>query len=367
MREDMNIKFRNPALFWKILTVGIIFIFIFINGQPAFAFNKEMENNPPNIPILIIPDGSICGLLEWYGGDPDGDSVYYDIYFGEYDPFNPWTSPKIATTGYYPGNWTYIYYQLEMLLDFKTKYEWKIIAEDQYGEKTESEWSTFITEENVPPNPAKDPFPINGEIICTENVTLCWNGSDPNKCDILTYDVYFGFYDPPTILLTANQTESCVDVYNLSIFETYYWKVITRDNSGEISLSPVWSFETGLNPPPFIEIYCPPKWPVGKELCINISSNDPNNDTTMFIIDWGDGTYEETVYYPSNEIKEFCHTYEKKGIYIIRVKAIDQYGAPSNWEGCEIQIPRTRESSYQCYEQLLELFPILKKILELIR
>ena len=344
----------------KALAVSVILLFISIGVQPAISITKE-ENSPPYTPTPITPDGSICGLIEWYGGDPDGDNVTYDIYFGEYDPYsNP---PKIATIGPYPGNQTHIYYQLEGLLNFETEYEWKIVAWDEYGLNSTSDLCSFKTEKNYPPDPAKPIYPEDGAQNVPVDVILCWNGSDPNKCEILTYSVYFGFYDPPT-QQTSNQTENCYDPYgpdgDLQLFETYYWRVVTCDMSGECTPSNVWSFETGINPPPSLELDCPPRWPAGKELCINITSTDPNNDSIRFIIDWGDGTYEETEFYPSNTTIELCHTFGKKGVYIIRVRAIDEYGENSNWEECEIEIPRTRRVSYHWF---LERFPMLERLL----
>jgi len=349
----------------KALAVSVILLFISMGVQPAISITKE-ENSPPYTPTPITPDGSICGLLEWYGGDPDGDNVTYDIHFGYYDPFsNP---PKIASIGHYPGNQTHIYYQLEGLLNFETEYEWKIVAWDEYGLNSTSELCLFETEKNFPPNPAKPIYPEDGETNVPVDVIICWNGSDPNKCDIIKYDVYFGLYDPPT-QGAMNQTENCYDPYgpdgDLQLFETYYWKVITCDMSGECTSSKTWSFETGINPPPSLELDCPPRWPAGKELCINITSIDPNNDSIMYQIDW-DGDLvidEETDYYPSNETIELCHIYGEKGVYIIRVRGIDEYGEHSNWEECKIEIPRTKAKSYLWFHWFLECFPLLERLL----
>ena len=104
------------------------------------SFNIK-SNNPPYEPSNPIPpDGatnvSIYTSLCWTGGDPDGDLVIYDVYFGKNYPPNLIINNQSL-------NCTYSYAELE----FNTKYFWKIVAWDPDGSTEGPIWS-FTTIES---------------------------------------------------------------------------------------------------------------------------------------------------------------------------------------------------------------------------
>jgi uncharacterized protein YjiK len=112
------------------------------NGGPwtdSFDIPVTCINNPPNEPGAPSPaDGAADqGLnvdLSWSGGDADGDSVTYDVYFGTGEPLFSVSSDQASTT-YDPGT-----------LDYNTQYRWKIVAEDEHGATNESPVWDFTTE-----------------------------------------------------------------------------------------------------------------------------------------------------------------------------------------------------------------------------
>jgi len=79
----------------KILTFSITLLFVGLIISSSTGYNVEqpsnrIPNNPPYEPSNPIPpNGSINvipGCLEWTGGDPDGDTVTYDVYCGNTIP-----------------------------------------------------------------------------------------------------------------------------------------------------------------------------------------------------------------------------------------------------------------------------------------
>jgi len=89
-------------------------------------------NNPPNTPSSPSPaddatNQSLTVDLSWTGGDPDGDSVTYDVYLKAND-----TTPDVLVsddqtgTAYDPGT-----------LSANTHYYWQIIAKDEHGAATD--------------------------------------------------------------------------------------------------------------------------------------------------------------------------------------------------------------------------------------
>jgi hypothetical protein len=97
------------------------------NGAPYEAYDPAPEDGATN----INPD--ISGL-NWDGDDPDNDPITYDVYFGTSTP-----PPKVA------DNMTEASYYIPYTLKFGTKYYWKIVTWDDYGDSTAGPVWSFST------------------------------------------------------------------------------------------------------------------------------------------------------------------------------------------------------------------------------
>ncbi len=214
---------------------------------PVWDFTTENEvNNPPYIPSDPQPENHATAVdvntnLSWNGGDPDsGDTVTYDICLGTTNP-----PPKIVSnqtgTSYDPGTMEYL-----------TVYYWRIISWDNHGASTQgSIWDfTTMEEPNYPPFPPSDPSPPNGSTNVTLG-SLSWTGGDPDG-DPVTYDVYFGFTNPPAKII-ANQSGTNYDVLDWNYSTQYYWKIVAWDDQGAFTVGPLWTFVTIPEPnnPPY--------------------------------------------------------------------------------------------------------------------
>lgn len=95
-------------------------------------------------------------------------------------------------------------------------------------------------------------------------------------------------------------------------------------------------------------------------------SMDLENDEVFYFVDWGDGTNSSWVGpSASNEAITLSHTYQKKGSYLIKVKARDVFYAESDWGTLEVSMPKLSSSlvSLKCLERFPFLFNLLQYLL----
>ena len=116
---------------------------------------------------------------------------------------------------------------------------------------------------------------------------------------------------------------------------------------------------------PFID--GPPIGKPEKELCWTFESYDENGDMVKYHIDWDDNSFETTDLVLCCEPAEVCHTYEKQGEYNLTAYAEDETGLTSGTSKIKVDIPRNRAIYNSWYHWFLERFPLLEKLLTLIR
>jgi outer membrane protein assembly factor BamB len=299
----------------------------------TWNFTVEGPNNPPYEPSDPNPadeetDVDIDIDISWTGGDPNpGDTVTYDVYFGD-NNYPPKVSSNQTDTTYDP-----------VTLDFNSTYYWKIISWDNHGASNDGQLWSFTTKDNNPPNSPTNPDPANGETDVDINSDLSWNCSDPDGDD-LTYNVYFEENDPtPDELVSENQTGTTYNPGTMDYETTYYWQIVAWDTYGESREGPVWEFSTIAEP------NHPPDKPIifeeNGKLYVYIS--DPDGDSLYIKIDWGDGEVTDWFGpYASGETIEISHEWDEPGTYYIRVKAKDVYNVESDWsDPFEIVIENT--------------------------
>ncbi len=91
-----------------------------------------------------------------------------------------------------------------------------------------------------PPAPAANLAPEVGETIFgLGSETLSW---EPTAGLVESYDIYFGTENPPPFLV--NQTAASYTCTDLAANQTYYWKVLPRNEYGVAEDCPVWLFHT---------------------------------------------------------------------------------------------------------------------------
>jgi rhodanese-related sulfurtransferase len=101
----------------------------------------------------------------------------------------------------------------------------------------------------------------------------------------------------------------------------------------------------------------PEKASAGENVTFEFSTADAENDGVSYIIDWGDGTTEETELFAITKTVSLVHQWAEKDTYTIKVNAIDFYGNESENATFDIKIPRSRTHNFCIIEQLFERFP----------
>jgi hypothetical protein len=133
---------------------------------------------------------------------------------------------------------------------------------------------------------------------------------------------------------------------------------------------PSLAFFTNENNPP-----AKPELPTGSSSGkINIEYNftsystDLDGDKIYYKWDFDDGTFSKWLGpFNSGEMTTITHTWSKKGVYKIKVKARDTHRAESHWSDPLIfKISKSKTFNLISIGKLFERFPILKQILNFI-
>lgn len=354
----------NTTYYWKIITWDNNDDY---SESPIYNFTVR-ENHAPNTPDNPFPPHNSTEVpirinMTWTGGDPDNDTTYTDIYFGDEFPPDLVLDNLTNTTWFEP-----------ILLEFNTRYYWKIVITDRWGAWSESENWTFLTQINHPPYVPSNPNPPDGANDVPVTANLSWKGGDPNLGELIRYEVYFEENNPdPQYIETigpfnATQFEVEYDLEDdLEILKTYYWKIVPIDSQGNTNDSIVWSFSTGENFPPSKPIITGPKEGTKEvDYEFTFKSKDPEDANISYYITWGDGSGTGWLGpYLSDVAIALSYNWSDDGKYTIKAKAKDQYDQESEESLFSVNIPKNKIyiPFIQFIYNLLQRFPILEKLL----
>lgn len=218
----------------KLTTTLLILSIIFSN----INCKTGIFNEAPNKPTFWYPENNsslidIPSKLDWNCIDTDNDILNYEVYFGTENP-PAFLVSDIDVSEYFG-----------ITVESQETYYWKIIAEDEHGEKAESEvWS--FTMGNFPPETPINPVPENNSID-QNSTNISWECTEPDG-ETLTYDIYFGTTETPE-LLKEDYTENTYELQNITGNQKYYWKIVAKDSYGNEITGSLWNFTTDFFAP----------------------------------------------------------------------------------------------------------------------
>jgi hypothetical protein len=194
---------------------------------------------------------------------------------------------------------------------------------------------------NHPPNTPSNPVPANGTTGVSVDTKLSWTGGDPDSNDNVNYDVYFGTSSTPPKVSTG-QSGTNYDPGLLNDSMNYYWRIVSWDRNGLSTVGPLWDFKTifqGNNPPSTPTIAGKNNGTIHTTYYYTIQTTDPDQDDVRYYIDWSDNTNTSTGLNKSGAEITVSHTWNTKGTYSVKVKAIDKNYAESNWATLTVIMP----------------------------
>ena len=106
--------------------------------------------------------------------------------------------------------------------------------------------------QNFAPKIPQNIYPAHDTIDIPVNITFIWMEGNTDNKEKVSYDLYLKAGIPEPELLASNLIDTLFQYNSLNYHTCYYWEVGARNENGDSSCSPVWSFSTRYrnnNPP----------------------------------------------------------------------------------------------------------------------
>ncbi len=211
----------------------------------AVFFTTYPANDPPYTPNSPAPWDGETGVsngssVYWSGGDPNGDSVTYDVYLNagssattlRCSGTSSTSCPNSSLGGLAAG----------------TQYAWRVVARDSNGATTNGPtWHFTVANTNQAPYTPSSPSPTDLATNVSTGTNLSFSGGDPNG-DAVTYDVYLNAGTSATTLRCNDApTPYCGNgsLGGLAAATQYAWRVVSNDGQGGVTNGTTWRFTTG--------------------------------------------------------------------------------------------------------------------------
>jgi uncharacterized protein (TIGR02145 family) len=205
------------------------------NVTQGDIWSFSVGNLPPGTPVNPLPEHASTDqnptVLSWECTEPEGETLTFNIYFGTDN------TPELIAE-----NHTETSYTLPQLAG-GTLYYWKVVAKDSYGNQIPGPLWMFTTG-LFPPELI---FPEDYSDNAPWFPKFKWSG---NYAGDLTYDLYIGTSSNPELYAGDITSESYHHLEQLIKGQTYYWKVVSKNEIGDTAESPIQQFTVFGDPIP---------------------------------------------------------------------------------------------------------------------
>ena len=225
-------------------SIALLFISCGEGGSDGPTPTPEPTNTAPTVPTLVVPaTSSLCinniVAFEWSAStDTENNPIVYQLQIATDNQFGQIVSTSEISSRTH-----------SVTLDKGKAYYWRVKATD--SKNASSAYSgtfSFYTEGVAVANHL--PFlpeliqPETNTTITGTTAVLKWFASDADAADVLTYDVYLGTTNPPTVKVAENRATSIFEAVSLQAATQYYWRIVVKDNKGGETRGQVWNFRT---------------------------------------------------------------------------------------------------------------------------
>jgi hypothetical protein len=225
-------------------SIALLFISCGGGGSDEPLPTPEPANTAPTVPTLVAPaTSSLCinniVAFEWSAStDTENNPIVYQLQIATDNQFGQIVSTSEISSRTH-----------SVTLDKGKAYYWRVKATD--SKNASSAYSgtfSFYTEGVAVANHL--PFlpeliqPETNTTITGTTAVLKWFASDADAADVLTYDVYLGTTNPPTVKVAENRATSIFEAVSLQAATQYYWRIVVKDNKGGETIGQVWNFRT---------------------------------------------------------------------------------------------------------------------------
>jgi len=291
----------------------------------TFYITDDENSSPPNNPDTPIgPTEGEIGVSYTYTTstiDPDGDMVRYGWEYTGDNTVEKWTNFCNSDS---PCN-------TQLVFDDPGSYSLRVIAKDENG--AQSDWSEGlgVVIEN-------EPLTVDAEGPYQGNIMEDIEFDSTVTGGISPYEYLWDYGDGNTSSGDPHPTHNYGNAGNYTVTLT------VTDSEDETASDKTWTY---INAPPNKPIITgKTNGKAGVEYEYEIYIEDPDGDDVDYYVDFGDGDFIRYMgyYFPSPLIDKFNKSWDSEGVYTVRARAMDKYGAQSDWGTLEVNMPKDKKT-----------------------